>query len=76
MCEVVVDRSDNGGDDQDLDERPQCKGEEANDSEDDPERHSDENDGADSLQHRHCRSFVASIVGAEVISGTMTILYE
>jgi hypothetical protein len=76
MGEVVVDRSDDGGDDQDLDERPHREGEEANDAEDDPERQPQEYEDADGLEHCHIRSLYDTIVGAGVIRGTLTNLCE
>lgn len=58
--EVVIDRSDDGRNDQDLDERPHREGEETDDPEDDPKGDANENDDADGLKQWHGRPFLGS----------------
>jgi hypothetical protein len=65
VLEVVVDRSDDGGDSEELKDGPQRGRQEANNRKNDPERQTDQEQDPDCLREDHGPSFVHPIVGAD-----------
>ena len=76
MLEVVVDRSDDRGDDEELKDGPDGGGQNADHREDDPQRQPEQKQYPDGLYEGHAPPSFVLIVGGDLMELALSSLYQ